>query len=275
MVLKESALEREVVEIDGEELDVLHNKDMTDEEWANYKEYLQRNPYEARQLLEEHTNPDKVRKTNITNALADSWRASMDDDPDDFARKIKALEEDGEFSLLFDDIKSYRWDEVHGHLMSKELMCKVSKRMGGVPKDAKAQVDKERKTPMTLQEAAKFGDIRAVQSYISQTENSPDQDVDAFDHRGITCLGYAVGANRQNIAQLLIDSKANPKRVDLDGNSALHYAAGYGRRDMLEYLINLGLDLNAKNNFGQTPLDCATKNRQKVTIQELTSRGAQ
>ena len=35
----------------------------------------------------------------------------------------------------------------------------------------------------------------------------------------------------------LLDSRANPYAVDSSGNSGLHYAAGYGRKELLEYLL--------------------------------------
>merc|ERR1740123_1793887 len=158
-------------------------------------------------------------------------------EPDDFSRKIKALEEDKEFVDLFTDLKAYRWSQVEDALNDTELMMKVSRRMGGVPRDAKMKADKLRKTPLTLQEACKFGDLKALQRYLSETEASPEnREIDAKDHKGITCLGYAVGANRMNIAKVLIEAKADPSVVDNEGSTARHYAAGYGRVAVVEYL---------------------------------------
>ena len=56
------------------------------------------------------------------------------------------------------------------------------------------------------------------------------------DYKGITALGYAIGANRIAVVKLLLDSRANPYAVDSSGNSGLHYAAGYGRKELLESL---------------------------------------
>lgn len=259
---------------DGEALDVLHEAEMSEEAWAACKFYLESNPSEARQMMEEETNPDRRRRKATLDGFADVWRRSMDEDPDEFARKIKALEEDDDLRALFDDMKAYRWDLVEEHLHDKELMMKVTRRMGGVPREAKARAERERRTPLTLQEACKFGDLRSLQRYLSETEARPgEREVDAQDHRGVTCLGYAIGANRMSITNLLIDSKADPAKVDNAGNSGLHYAAAYGRKDMVEYLLNLGADINAKNGSGMTPLAYATRNKQKATIQHLTDRG--
>eukprot|EP00429_Kryptoperidinium_foliaceum_P071081 CAMPEP_0176058958 /NCGR_PEP_ID=MMETSP0120_2-20121206/29379_1 /TAXON_ID=160619 /ORGANISM="Kryptoperidinium foliaceum, Strain CCMP 1326" /LENGTH=278 /DNA_ID=CAMNT_0017392491 /DNA_START=59 /DNA_END=895 /DNA_ORIENTATION=- len=271
--VEDAELQRRSLEIDGDTLDVLHSADMSEMQWMEAKAYFQAFPDEARRCLEEETNPDLIRRRDTLNVIADVWRKTMDGDQDDFARKIKALEEDVEFKRLFDALKEYRWDEVADHFEDKELMMKVSRRMGGVPREAKLKAEKLRKRPLTLQEACKFGDIKAVQRYLSETEQG-GREVDAEDHRGITCLGYAVGANRMNIAKLLIESKADATRVDDRGDSALHFAAAYGRKDMLEYLLGLGLNLNATNSLGMTPLACATRNKQKVAIQFLAEKGA-
>lgn len=270
--IESSDLQRKSMELDGEMLDVLHNPEMSEAEWLEYKHYLQTFPDEARRMLEEETNPDLIRRRNTLNTIADVWRKTMDEDQDEFAKKIKALEEDDEFRILFEDLKAYRFDEVAAHFENKELMLKVSRRMGGVPREAKLKAEKLRKQPLTLQEACKFGDIKALQRYLSETEQG-GREVDAQDHKGITCLGYAVGANRMNIAQLLIESKADATKVDTQGDSALHYAAAYGRKEMAEYLLGLALDINAKNNLGMTPLACATRNKQKAAIQLFTEKG--
>ena len=47
-------------------------------------------------------------------------------------------------------------------------------------------------------------------------------------------MGYAIGANRIAVVKLLLDNRANPYAVDSSGNSGLHYAAGYGRKELLE-----------------------------------------
>merc|ERR1740139_19778 len=221
--------------------------------------------------MEDDLNPEYAREQETLGAFAEVWRKIMDDDPDDFARKVKLIEEDKDLADLFESLKEYRWDLVESILQDKQILSQVSKRMGGVPKEAKQRADKLRKMPLTLQEACKFGDLKALQRYLDETNGKPDErDVDAKDHRGITCLGYAVGANRMNIAKVLVEAKADPSAVDSDGNTALHYAAGYGRTAMVEYLQGLGLNLSKENSRGMTPLACATANKQKATIALLT-----
>merc|ERR1712050_731866 len=94
------------------------------------------------------------------------------------------------------------------------------------------------------------------------------------DAKGVSCLGYAIGANRIAVVKLLMDKKANPAEVDSSGGSGIHYAAAYGRKDLLEFLIKNGGDVNKKNTAGQTPLALATKNKQNAPMELLKSNKA-
>merc|ERR1712151_420367 len=113
-----------------------------------------------------------------------------------------------------------------------------------------------------------MGDVKSIEAYLSA-----GNDVDAKDAKGVTCLGYAVGANRSPVVKLLMDKKADPAAVDTSGGTAAHYAAAYGRKDLLEYLLKSGVPVNKKNIQGQTPLALATKNKQTATIDLLKSKG--
>ena len=88
-------------------------------------------------------------------------------------------------------------------------------------------------------------------------------------------MGYAIGANRIAVVKLLLDSRANPYAVDSSGNSGLDYAAGYGRKELLEYLLKVGANVNQPNAQGLTPLGAATQNRQEATMAVLKAHGAQ
>merc|ERR1719361_1692033 len=125
-------------------------------------------------------------------------------------------------------------------------------------------------SPMTLHEAAKMGDLKAVQQFLDK-----GRPLDVQDSKGITPLGYAIGANRIAVVKLLLDNRANPFAVDSSGNSGLHYAAGYGRKELLEYLLKVGANVNQPNAQGQTPLAVATQNRQADAIAVLKAHGAQ
>merc|ERR1712178_599465 len=146
----------------------------------------------------------------------------------------------------------------------------ISRKMGGLPSELQPVLQKIDETPLTIHEAAKNGNLKAVQDFLGRKKP-----LDAQDHKGITPMGYAIGANRIAVVKLLLDSRANPYAVDSSGNSGLHYAAGYGRKELLEYLLKVGGNVNQPNAQGQTPISVATQNKQEAAIQILRAHGAQ
>jgi len=138
-----------------------------------------------------------------------------------------------------------------------------------LPEELQATLKKIDDSPLTLHEAAKNGDLKAVQEYLERKKP-----LDAQDHKGITALGYAIGANRIAVVKLLLDNRANPFAVDASGNSGLHYAAGYGRKELVEYLLKVGTSVNQANAQGQTPFSVATQNRQEAVLEVLRAHGA-
>merc|ERR1712039_357944 len=100
-----------------------------------------------------------------------------------------------------------------------------------------------------------------------------DWDIDDKDVKGVSCLGYAVGANRPQVVKLLLDKKASPAAVDSSGNSALHYAAAYGRTEMVTYLAGV-CKVDAANTSGQTALALAMKNKMTEAADALKKKGA-
>mmetsp|Transcript_17741 Transcript_17741/g.36609 ORF Transcript_17741/g.36609 Transcript_17741/m.36609 type:complete len:163 (-) Transcript_17741:105-593(-) len=161
-------------------------------------------------------------------------------------------------------------EAVMKYYQDEDLMLKISQKMGGLPSELQPVLRKIEDTSLTLHEAAKKGDLAAVQQFLDK--NKP---LDAQDFKGITPLGYAIGANRIAVVKKLLDSRANPYAVDSSGNSGLHYAAGYGRRELVEYLLKVGANVSQPNVQGMTPLAVATQNKQEATMQILKAHGAQ
>merc|ERR1719446_1235824 len=147
-------------------------------------------------------------------------------------------------------------------------MLKISQKMGGMPKELAPALKKIDETPLNIHEAAKNGDLKAVQEFLEKK-----QPLDAQDQKGITPLGYAIGANRIAVVKLLLDNRANPFAVDSSGNSGLHYAAGYGRKELVEYLMKVGASVGQTNAQGQSPLSVATQNKHQAVIELLKSHG--
>merc|ERR1719195_1398812 len=184
--------------------------------------------------------------------------------------KLLGLERSPDFAHIFEDIKRSGAQAAMTNYNNEPLMLKLSRAMGGIPEEVKPSLEKIHKSPVTIQEACKMGDKKSVEDYLK----APGMDIEAKDAKGISCLGYAIGANRIAVVKLLMDKKANPQEVDTSGGSGIHYAAAYGRKELLEFLMKNRGDVNKKNTAGQTPLALATKNKQAAAIDVLKSNKA-
>mmetsp|Transcript_52986 Transcript_52986/g.98043 ORF Transcript_52986/g.98043 Transcript_52986/m.98043 type:complete len:268 (+) Transcript_52986:94-897(+) len=255
---------------DGSSMSLARVPDVDDATWAEVKTYLQGNPDQAKNLQKFARNPEAMRGWLQTQAIAEHYGTKMNEKDEAVQQKLKALESDPELASIFEDIKKNGLEAAMKHTGNEELMLKISQKMGGLPKELDARFQKLQETPLTVHEAAKNGDLKSVQEYLTKK-----QPLDAQDVKGITPLGYAIGANRIAVVKLLLDNRANPFAVDSNGNSGLHYAAGYGRKELVEYLLKLGVSVNQANSQGQTPLSVATQNRHQDVVQILKARGAQ
>ncbi|CAN9508189.1 unnamed protein product [Ophioblennius macclurei] len=58
------------------------------------------------------------------------------------------------------------------------------------------------------------------------------------------------------------------------GRMPLHYAADFGHKELLEYLISKGADVNAKDKHGFTPLITACYEGHLMCVKLLLEKGA-
>jgi ankyrin repeat protein len=110
-------------------------------------------------------------------------------------------------------------------------------------------------------------------------------DVNARDSRGATPLSGAVERNHENVAELLRqaggrnffgeihdgakqgdlgkvkavlkDNRDLVNAKDSSGRTPLHAAAAWGREDVAQLLVRNGADVNARDNYGHSPLEIA------------------
>lgn len=254
---------------DGTNMELARVPNVDDATWDEVKNYLEDNPEMARNLQKFSTNPEAIRGWLQTQAIAEHYNTKLQNGDAPVQDRVKALEQDPELAHMFEDIKQNGLEAALKYHQDEELMRKVSKKMGGVPDELKPVLQRIDDSPLTFHESCKNGDLRAAQQHLAT--NKP---IDVQDHKGVTALGYAIGANRIAVAKLLLDCRANPYSVDSAGNSGLHYAAGYGRRELLEYLLEVGANVNQPNAQGQTPMAVATMNRQTATVEILQQIGA-
>jgi len=252
---------------DGSTMNLARLANIDDATWGEVKSYLESNPEMAKCLKNISKDPDAIRSWLQTQAIAQHYASKQGDNQ--LQETMKALQSDPEFAPFFEQVKTDGIMTTMKACQDEELMVKLSQKMGGLPPALLSVLKKLHGTSMTLHEACKNGDIDSVKQHVANKQLVNDK-----DNRGITPLGYALGANRGPVVQLLLESHANPHSVDNSGNSGLHYASGYGRMELVEFLLKAKANVSQANAQGQTPLVVATMNKHASTIQILQQYGA-
>lgn len=239
------------------------------EEWENTKKYLQDNPDEARKMEAFMKDAAGVRKWQQQQALYEHYQMKIGSGDEQIANKIFGLGGNPEYAHIFEEVRRSGMIAALQHSNNEPLLMKVSRSVGGIPEDMKEIVHKLAVEPINLHEACKMGKVQAVNDYLASGAGG----LDAPDSKGAMPLAYAIGANRTAIVKALVDHKADPSKCDVHGNTAVHMAAAYGRKDLLTFLLGAGQSANAKNEAGQTPLALANKNKQSEAAGVLKSKG--
>ena len=127
---------------------------------------------------------------------------------------------------------------------------------------------------ISIHDSAKDGNIEAVKQHLAA---GADVNAGRSDGGG-TPLHFAAGWGHKEIAELLIakgaDVNAKSEGLDMDGWTPLHCAAVFGKNEVVELLIAEGADINAKNRGGVTPLYDAAFKGHKEIAELLIAKGA-
>jgi len=94
------------------------------------------------------------------------------------------------------------------------------------------------------------------------TEQGVNPNIILFD--GTTVLHAAAGMGRVECAQALLEGGADVHISDNKGRTPLHWVAGHAmsdeaQRKLAKLLVDAGSKLDAKDSQGRTPLDCAVQ----------------
>ncbi|CAK0763605.1 hypothetical protein CVIRNUC_003075 [Coccomyxa viridis] len=179
--------------------------------------------------------------------------------------RMAALKDDPELAPMFEDIQKNGMQAMMKYWNNPKVLAKIGERMGDIPTSAPAEgaaaaaaapaAAAQAPAPEIndLRDAAKYGDLEAVEDFIAV-----GKDVNESDQDGRTALHYAVAYNHADIAAELISSGASLEAQDSKQNSVLHYACGYGRSNLVRLLLEKGAQSASENTSGQTPLELVT-----------------
>ena len=118
-------------------------------------------------------------------------------------------------------------------------------------------------------QAARFGDLEKLSDCIES--GIP---VDHADPVGETPLFHIIGAGSDKAFELLIANGADVRLRDSQGNTTLHKAVTFDRREFAVQLIERGLDINAINKIGATALHYAVRSGNLGMVEFLVEKGA-
>ena len=90
---------------------------------------------------------------------------------------------------------------------------------------------------------------------------------------GLTPLHHAAWYGRKDVVQLLLDRGAVPNMANQYGGTPLHSAALGGHKDVVQLLLDRGAKPNMRILDGATPLSLALQNSHMDTANILTENG--
>lgn len=112
-----------------------------------------------------------------------------------------------------------------------------------------------------------------LQTAVCHILDSEDIDIDAPTHMGTTPLIRAASSGHVELVSLLMKRGADPEKANWYG-SALHCAAEAGQCGSIMLLLDSGMNVDLRDDFGSTPLHCAADQRQMLAICLLLDKGA-
>eukprot|EP00894_Picocystis_sp_ML_P001752 jgi/Pico_ML_1/52269/g2998.t1 len=177
--------------------------------------------------------------------------------------RLKELQQDPELQEFFTDIRTNGPMAVQKYMTDPKILEKFKGLPGfpsggppGAAAEAPAEAPAAAAEPSTqaeisnLLEAAKFGDVEAVEDLVAV-----GKDPNESDEEGRTPLHYACAYDHVEVLEELMKGGADVEKTDSKGNTALHYAAGYARANHIKVLVGAGASKGVKNLMDKTPLE--------------------
>jgi ankyrin repeat protein len=127
-----------------------------------------------------------------------------------------------------------------------------------------------------LHVACRLGIIPWVEAVLSKKRWMPriQERVNMGNLEGRTALHYAASSGNIALVQQLLNRGADIKTEDPNGITALHIAAKEGNTAVMQLLLNHGADTEAKDDDKKTALHTAVEEGNAAVVQLLLNRGA-
>ena len=117
--------------------------------------------------------------------------------------------------------------------------------------------------------------VKTVVNEVLQSFIDHGHDVNATNEMNVTALMLVSENGNVDAMNVLLRAGADRTIKDAVGNTWIHYAVrGYCSKDVIQSIIDQGVDVNATNKEGDTPLMLASQNGNEDAINVLLSTGA-
>lgn len=123
--------------------------------------------------------------------------------------------------------------------------------------------------PTTFADTAARGDMKALREMIPQ-----QKDVNAPQVDGTTALHWAANHDDAATVKALLTAGANPNVTNRYGITPLAQACENGNEEIIELLVKAGADVNAPHAEGETPLMTASRTGNPAAVKVLLDAGA-
>ncbi|GFS37015.1 ankyrin repeat-containing 2B [Actinidia rufa] len=218
---------------------------------------------------------------------------------DQLEERMARIKEDPALKPILEEIETGGPAAMMRYWNDKEVLQKLGEAMGlAVSGEAATSTEnygsEETEEPGNEDESivhntASVGDVEGLKNALAS-----GADKDEEDSEGRTALHFACGygevldssqyllsqyllsipfycsvENHVKCAQILLEAGAMVDALDKNKNTALHYAAGYGRKECVALLLEHGAAVTLQNLDGKTPIDVAKLNNQHEVLKLL------
>ncbi|KAL6769220.1 hypothetical protein ACKKBF_B17950 [Auxenochlorella protothecoides x Auxenochlorella symbiontica] len=175
-----------------------------------------------------------------------------------FIARMAELKEDPDLKPLFEEIKKEGMSGLMKYMNDPVLLSKVGQKLGDLGAGGPAPVAGATAPPAeeapirNILDACKAGDLEAVEDYAAVGKGRLQ------DEEGRCALHYAAAFGRPEVVGLLLEGPDAAFLLacpDGQGMTPIHYAAGYGHPDILAALLEAGGDAGARTGDGRSALD--------------------